>query len=1133
MVEGLGGRKAVSYDDGDRKRTTGLAQRSRSEGTPPSPTATGRRGHADEGLGEPGNGITAQYGNGVKQKMPGANSQQKREGSQSNRAVRGGRGWKGWRLLGVLSLCALLAGGSQLDDHSTRGRGGRNNGLENRTGAAGRRDRCSGAGWPEELCGRAPPSSRMCPIDTGGAHEGSAISADGAGTAAEGTTPPGGAGARGGGGRVREKGSGGDGRPPDGERPGAADGDGRSRTKLRAAMSETFLVYAANVGGLHLTGRSEGAAAGRRVGGALSKSFLGGSKWDRIADLAKQTNKDEQISKRYGLLIFTETQTRANEVEYTKQMFSELGYNSVIVRGVQGRGLTRAREERAGVVVAWDKKSLTVIKGPSGQHRPVVTGRVTHMRFRVHGADPHGAGGIRGGGEKLRMVGGEWRPLGSRDGAAPTGGYEHDLDLLACYMPQRRGTKRALAEAKRAWTELVDKVGELAGHGRLLIAGDLNAESMADMQRRGAKPTGSDDSFASLEQDALVTGLGPRDGAGWTSLRNQGTENELRNRIDHMLAGPVWAARVLSTAVVDGIEVCAGHGHCHRALVSEVSRERHEALHEPDWRPAGVTLCGEADGRPEQRCGGSYRDHLADLYESALRRARAQAGLSTPRVPESATRRGIIRVCSLDRRGLDDGCPDHCELPPTTATCVRAGGRGLLSNPFEVRDARGNGDAGRVRSDVRGAHERLLTALAAQGGGQGGRQDGLAVGIAGVERDAGASPGLYVRAGMVTAQSELLRWRLICGLDTHLRQGTDVWLAADETSDTARVSSIGTMVGANGGCDLGRVPRRETDTTEARHWDALEQDLDAGVRIETMQAAMLKAMALAADQDTDVGKGGAGRGHAGNKATWVKAVANRLDKIQDQPTTDDGWRLFLPAPKDLVNGAPPVYQHHNMDSDLLKMIQRVYSRGAEIMMLNQLHGGPQTTAENEERERTRRDRDAETRKNEEAARAFLQRETGEAGAMPEGATARGQTEASTPPVLRVTRQSSGERAMPAGLGAEGRLTRQEFNLAKRRWTGEVEAIKTALSAVDAGEAHRRQTDNYIRTLERAESRGGHRALERAVYQVVENHNLAREGHVKVRGSGLEVVREGDRADGRLLSEPQAVLDAVREFGVRI
>ena len=123
--------------------------------------------------------------------------------------------------------------------------------------------------------------------------------------------------------------------------------------------------------------------------------------------------------------------------------------------------------------------------------------------------------------------------------------------------------------------------------------------------------------------------------------------------------------------------------------------------------------------------------------------------------------------------------------------------------------------------------------------------------------------------------------------------------------------------------------------------------------------------------------------------------------------------------------------------------------------------------------------------------------------------------------------------MPAGLGAEGRLTRQEFNLAKRRWTGEVEAIKTALSAVDAGEAHRRQTDNYIRTLERAESRGGHRALERAVYQVVENHNLAREGHVKVRGSGLEVVREGDRADGRLLSEPQAVLDAVREFGVRM
>ena len=71
---------------------------------------------------------------------------------------------------------------------------------------------------------------------------------------------------------------------------------GGSKTVLRYAWAETFRVYTANVGGLHMIGRSEGAAAGGGIGGALSRSYAAGSKWDRVMELSKQTNKDGTLS---------------------------------------------------------------------------------------------------------------------------------------------------------------------------------------------------------------------------------------------------------------------------------------------------------------------------------------------------------------------------------------------------------------------------------------------------------------------------------------------------------------------------------------------------------------------------------------------------------------------------------------------------------------------------------------------------------------------------------------------------------------------------------------------------------------------------------------------------------------------
>ena len=65
-------------------------------------------------------------------------------------------------------------------------------------------------------------------------------------------------------------------------------------------------------------------------------------------------------------------------------------------------------------------------------------------------------------------------------------------------------------------------------------------------------------------------------------------------------------------------------------------------------------------------------------------------------------------------------------------------------------------------------------------------------------------------------------------------------------------------------------------------WDALEQGLSAGARIEVMQGD--------GSGDGHGGRSGHGRGHAGRgrrkqeatrKATWVTAVARRMDSIQD------------------------------------------------------------------------------------------------------------------------------------------------------------------------------------------------------------------------------------------------------------
>lgn len=541
---------------------------------------------------------------------PGFAVQRARSGGAGGRPR--GVGWGGWIILVFL---AMPGGGSGENGTHTGG-------LDLQVGDAGgvvdRRGRGPGgppAGWGRAGgCGAAAVRRREWGNWTGsGGADGvwgrTLAGGDppregrGEGAASVVDAPRAALGAEEGGGK-RRRGHGGGGGGSDGADTGVRGGEGPGRAVLRRGFAEHFLVYSANVGGLHMTGRSEGAARGGNVRGAFSQSFLPGSKWERLEAVMTQNNVDEFQTKRHALLVLSETQTRSNEVATTRVQMMQWGYQVVVSRGVRGT----QREERGGVIVAWDAKTLTALPVAKEDrlHRVVVRGRVVQMRFRVRAGD-----GERWGGQERH------------DGLAGSGRQDdrhgYDLDLLACYMPQRRGPRKALAEAGKAWTKLTEKVARLAGAGRLMVIGDLNAELKTEMQRRGVAPTASDEHLDSWVQGASVRRVGEEGDEAWTHVYRQGTDGEVRTIIDHILVGSVWGARVESVAVQEGIEACSAGGHCHRAVVATVRRGGHPPLPDAEWRPEAGALCDPREDEGEGRgCMALYHAELAGQYRGQL-----------------------------------------------------------------------------------------------------------------------------------------------------------------------------------------------------------------------------------------------------------------------------------------------------------------------------------------------------------------------------------------------------------------------------------------------------------------------------------------------------------------------------------
>ena len=181
-----------------------------------------------------------------------------------------------------------------------------------------------------------------------------------------------------------------------------------------------------------------------------------------------------------------------------------------------------------------------------------------------------------------------------------------DLDLVACYMPQRRGSVDTTREAATAWVKLGNKVARLATWNKLLAMGDMNAELLKHLGERGVRPTEADHRLDAMHELVSVERLGGDGREEWTSAVHFGSDKEVKTVIDHAYGGTLWNARVESTSVVDGIEVCTYNGHCHKALESVVRRAGHAPLEGAEWREQAGAFCEVKEGVTDGECLRAY-----------------------------------------------------------------------------------------------------------------------------------------------------------------------------------------------------------------------------------------------------------------------------------------------------------------------------------------------------------------------------------------------------------------------------------------------------------------------------------------------------------------------------------------------
>ena len=438
----------------------------------------------------------------------------------------------------------------------------------------------------------------------------------------------------------------------EGRRQRTSNKEGKQRVRtVNEAKELNRRIISANVGGMGFVRRSEGSAQ-HSLGGALTRAP--NSRFQRVLTWMKETTNGKR--KRNILFVLTETQTRGDEVQEIKDVLRKHGYSSVVCVGVKGG----PRGERAGVTVAWDHTQLfsQEIGRSRKHHRVIVRGRVVQMRFSF---------------SRLR-------------------GASHDIDLVAAYPPTRgqspRGgiTRADREEVSRCWRRITHVVTRLSGLFRVLLVGDLNAETLAMLRLRraggGAGSTPSDLWLESIIDNLSVQRLGE---VQPTYIRGVESDAPVETIIDHMVAGARVVARVGAAGVMEGAETGQT---VHLALYAEIVEDKPVEATPGLAAKMALPVCSQEKGVLEA-CLREYHMRLPTAYGRLLEREHLllakSAGEIAAKVGQPSFEPAVERVIKAK------GARDILQLPASGGVSMREIRSSFRKVAIEVHPDKGSG----------------------------------------------------------------------------------------------------------------------------------------------------------------------------------------------------------------------------------------------------------------------------------------------------------------------------------------------------------------------------------------------------------------------------------------------------------
>ena len=368
---------------------------------------------------------------------------------------------------------------------------------------------------------------------------------------------------------------------PDGSTSADAGDTSTETDQASRPLPRTFV--AVNVGTIAYTKPTAGASA-HGVSGALT--LVPNEKMHRLLQVMER--KDEQTGRRLVAgWVLSSTCLPRTDIKRALTDFENVGYSCQESHGVRGD----RRREIAGVVICVDTQQLRFLKvGKLVKHKRVIRrGRILRVRLGVVGAT-------------------------DRSG---------DFDLLGVYMPPRGSGARGFTDetvnsyVANVWGSLTSNMVILGRGGRLMVAGDANAELPESLRRADRVARPADGHLAHFRDMGQMGRI--HDVRDWTYTGTY-LDRDIYSVIDHVFMTPAMQSQVAWKAVLDGIETDSKR---HRALVFTlniplaISGEAASA----ERRVPTVTICKQVAGRPKTAyaaCKATYHDLCGEAVQKAV-----------------------------------------------------------------------------------------------------------------------------------------------------------------------------------------------------------------------------------------------------------------------------------------------------------------------------------------------------------------------------------------------------------------------------------------------------------------------------------------------------------------------------------